>query len=74
MLEDHADRAAGMAKCRFRQGRDVGAVDDDLAGGGLLQPVDEADQGGLARARAADHAEDRALGHGEIDILERRYG
>ena len=74
MLEDHADGAAGVAKGRLGKGRDVGAVDDHLAGGGLFQAVDQADQGRLAGARAADHAQDRALGHGEIDILQRRHG
>ena len=74
MLEDHADRAARVAQSRLGQGRDVGAVDDDPAGAGLLQAVDEADQGRLAGAGAADHAEDRALRHGEIDVLQRRHG
>ena len=61
-----------MAKGRFRQRRDVRAVHDHLAGGGLLQAVHQADQGGLARARAADDAQNRALRHGEVDLAQGR--
>ncbi len=41
--------------------RDVGAVDDDLAGGGLDQPVEHPHQRRLARARQAHDDEDLAL-------------
>ena len=40
---------------------------------GLLQAVDEADQRRLAGARAADHADDRARRHLEVDTVERRH-
>ncbi len=72
MLEDHPDRAPRVAQRALGQGGDVRAVDDDAARVGLLETVDEADERGLAGARAADHPQHRALRHREVDALDGR--
>ena len=62
LLEDHADGAAltDAAPCGVH-GAQILAVNDHLTGGGPLQQVDAAHQGGLARAAHADDAEDVAV-------------
>ena len=57
----------------------VPAVDDDAAGEGAAgevrhQPVDGAQQRGLAGPGAADHEDQLALGDGEVDVVEHRPG
>jgi hypothetical protein len=49
---------------------DVDALDQDLPGGGLLEPVDAAQQGRLARAGGTDHADHLAVVDVEVDALE----
>ena len=68
-LEHHADALAGMVDVGPRV-EHVDAVHHDAAGGRLLQPVEAAQQGRLARARRADHEHQLALGHLEIDALQ----
>ena len=50
---------------------DVGAVDLDRAGGGLLEPGDHAQGGGLPAARRAEHREELPLGDVEIHLAHR---
>ena len=47
-------------------------VEHDRAGGRLDQPVDAADQGGLARAGRADQRHHLAVGHVEVDAPSAR--
>ena len=72
-LEHHADALARMVDvgradraCRCRRPR--------RAGGRLLQPVEAAQQGRLARARRPDDEHQLALGHLEIDALQDMKG
>src|SRR5215510_7871809 len=48
----------------------VDAVDHDRSGRRLLQAIEAAQQGRLARARRADHEDELALGHAEVDALQ----
>jgi hypothetical protein len=73
MLEDHADGAARLAQRLLIQRSDVEAVDGDLAVGRLFKPVDEADERRLAGAALADHADNGAFGHDEVDIVDRLH-
>jgi hypothetical protein len=69
VLEHHADLAVAERLQLLRAERHhVGALDHDLAGGGLQQPVEVAHQGGLAAARQAHDAEDLTAVHTEADI------
>ena len=54
VLEDHLDLAAQRLELRRRQLREVLALEDDLAGGGLVEPGDQAARGRLAAAGLAD--------------------
>jgi hypothetical protein len=66
LLNDVADAAAqrdGILSC----GRN--AVDEYLARGGIDQPVDHAQQRGLAGAAGADEHAQHAFGYGEADIV-----
>ena len=73
VLEDHADAAAQRHQLGLGQGADIGAVHQHPALGGLLQPVDGAQQAGLARAAAPDDAEDAARRDGQADVLQRMH-
>ncbi len=57
VLEDHPDLLAEAAQALGIEGGDVDAVDLDAPAGGLLQAVDQAQQGALAGAGMADDAE-----------------
>ena len=48
-------------------GRDVVLAEEDLAGGGLLQPGDHPQGGGLAAAGRAEESEERAARHQEVE-------
>ena len=71
MLEDHADPATRGAQVGGRQRRHVLAIDDDPPGIRAFQPIDRADQGRLARARASDHAEHLTGLDRQIDRVQR---
>ena len=66
-LEHHAE----VALMR-RDLRDVLAVDQDAAGGRLLKAGNHPQQRGLAAAGRPEQADERAVGHGEIDMIDRR--
>ena len=68
-LEDEAEPAAD----RDRVDRGVGdhlAVEEDVAVVDLLQQVDAAQQGGLARARGADQRHRLVLGDLQVDAAQ----
>ena len=50
---------------------DVDAVDEDLAGGRLLQPGDQAQRRRLAGAGLAEQHEELAVGDVEVEVLQR---
>ncbi|MNN16576.1 hypothetical protein D3C81_1297200 [compost metagenome] len=60
VLEDHADALAQAAQAGGIEGGGVRAVDQETPAGGLLEAVDQAQQGALAGAGVADDAEDLA--------------
>ena len=64
-LEDHRQAALGR-----RHVDDVDAVDEDLAGGHVLQAGDQAKQRGLAAAGRTDEDDERAVVDLEIDIVD----
>ena len=67
MLEHEADTAGG--------GMGLGRLDPangDAARVRLVQPGDEAQQGGFARARRAKQRQQLALVHGEVHVIEHR--
>lgn len=69
MLKDHADFAANRLDLLEVTGQ-LDAVDDDAPLLMLLQAVQTADGGGLARpGRPAQH-DTLALPHGQVDVLE----
>ncbi|MNO69815.1 hypothetical protein D3C76_606760 [compost metagenome] len=69
VLEDHADLlGAHLAQRPGVQPVDIRAIDQNLAGGGLDQPVDVADEGRLARAGQPHDAEDLAFPDAEVGI------
>src|SRR5438552_6179784 len=68
-LEYHADALPGVVDVGPRV-EHVDAVHHDAAGGRLLQPVEAAQQGRLARARRPDHEHQLTFGHPEIDALQ----
>ena len=75
-LEHDPDPASDPVE-RDAVGGDVLALDDDPASVDGLEPVDAAQERGLARARGADQADDLVLGHDQIDPaqhLERPEG
>ncbi|POM19232.1 hypothetical protein CSX04_00610 [Burkholderia cepacia] len=66
-LEHHVDRAAVR-----RQRREVLAVDEDLAGGGRLEPGEHAQQRRLAAARAAEQREQLVLRDRQVHVVDSR--
>lgn len=76
VLEDHADVAAGGAQrgagtlAAAGDGGQFLAGDGDRAGGGALQEVEAADEGGLAGAALADDAVHLALTDVQIDAVQ----
>ncbi len=69
LLEDHADAAAYGVDVDVGVGH-LGAADEDLALGGLLQQVDAAQQGRLAGTGGADDADDLALADLQVDAAQ----
>src|SRR5690606_40937072 len=69
LLEHHADLAPHLGDLAHVVGQ-LGAVDDDAAAVVLLEPVDAADEGRLARARGPDHHDDLLAADGEVDALQ----
>ena len=57
VLEDHPDALAETAQAFGVEGGDVFALDQDAAAAGLLEAVDQAQQGALAGTGMADQAE-----------------
>ena len=71
LLVDHGDsQRAGLDG---RVGRNLLAVEDDLAGGGLVHAGEYVHQRGLARAVFAHDGVDLALAHVKVHIVERLY-
>ena len=68
-LEDHAD----VPPVR-RRPRQVDAVDDDRAGGRLVEPCDEPQRRRLAAAGRAEQRDELALLELEVDAVERGHG
>ena len=64
-LEHHRQAALGR-----RRVDDIGPVDQDLAAGGVLQPGDETQQRRLSTAGRSDEHDERAVGDGEVDVLD----
>lgn len=70
VLVDHADAHAGPAQLPLRQRGQLLPVDRDGARGGLFEQVDAAQQGALARAALAEHAEDLSFADMEVHAVE----
>ncbi len=71
VLEDHADLPAQHAQALGIECGDILAIDQQAAAGGLLQSIDQADQGGFARTGMADDAEHFAGLDGQVQRLQR---
>jgi len=69
LLEHHADLAPHRVGVALR-GREVDAVDHDAPFLHRLEPVDAADQGGLARSRGAAHHDPLAGLHVQVDVAQ----
>jgi hypothetical protein len=70
-LEHHAHIAAAQfEQFGIADGGDVAAIDNDLAGARLDQPVEQAHEGGLAGARQPHDDENLALADGKIGITD----
>jgi hypothetical protein len=63
-LEDDRPVEAGTA--------DLAAADEHVAVGGGLEPGEDVEYGRLAAARMSDEADELALLHAEMDVLEHR--
>ena len=70
-LEHHADTAACSAQRGTRQGRQVEAVDDNVAIGGLLQGRQTPDERGLTGTGAADDPVDRTAINVQVHPIKR---
>src|SRR3990170_5233674 len=70
MLEYHAESAADTAHLIRRGSSDVLAVPEDLALRGLDQPIDAAQQGGLAGTAQADDRQQLPVWHLKADSVE----
>ncbi len=70
-LEDEADVvAAVLGETLPVEGGYVAAVEKYLAGGGAIHAAEEIEEGGLARARGAEHDDEFPLFEGEGDVFE----
>ena len=61
MLEDHSDRAANAAQCRFGKRSEIASVDDDAALGRSIEQVNASHKRAFASTRPPDDAEDLAV-------------
>ncbi len=66
------DHAQALAVGGEVVGADVHAVDQDGAGGGVVEAGDEFDEGGLARAGFAHQGDGFAWGHVQGDVVQGR--
>ena len=70
-LVDHADLGvAHLGKLALAHLRDVNPINQHLAGRGIIQSGDDAEQGGFARARGANHGDKLAMIDAHGDALE----
>src|SRR5690242_19479452 len=69
VLEDHADLAAYLVDLLQVVG-EFDAVDDDAAGLVLLETVDAADHGGLARARGPGDDDALTAVDAQVDVAQ----
>ncbi len=72
-LEHHADAPARAVDVGAPV-EHVDAIDHDRARGGLLQSVEAAQERRLARPGRADHEDELALGHDEVDATQHVQG
>ena len=70
LLKDHADGTALLDELLGGHNAQVLAVNDHLTGGGTLQQVDAAHQGGLTRAAHAHDAVDVTIVDGDVHIMQ----
>ena len=71
VLEDHSDFArADKAQGGVAHRADILALNQDLSGGGLYEPVDVADEGGLAGAGKPHNAKDFAALHDKGGVAD----
>jgi hypothetical protein len=70
LLEDHGAARPPGAQRPAAQGRDVGVAEQNAAGGGFAQAVDHAQQGRLAGAGPADHADHLADGNSQSCVVD----
>ncbi len=70
LLKDHADLTADGSDVADIMG-EFNAIHDDLTALVLLQPINGADEGGLAGAGRAENDDDLPLLHGHVDALQR---
>jgi hypothetical protein len=69
-LEDEAELApAQRGQGVLAHRGDLFAVDVDAAGGRRVEPGDEAEQSGLARARRADDGDELPVGDGQVELV-----
>ena len=67
-----ADVAPEVAQRQRVKAQNRLAIHDDVAAGGPLQQIDQANQGGLARTGMANDAEDLALDDRQVDAIQGR--
>ena len=70
-LEDEADLGAAHF-CAFGVGEfgEVGAVDEDGAGGGVGEAAEDVEEGGFSGAGGADDGDELAGFDGEVDVAK----
>ena len=70
-LEDKADLgAAHFGALGVGEFGEVGAIDEDRAGGGVGETAQDVEEGGLSRTGGADDGDELAGGDGEVDVAE----
>lgn len=70
-LPDEADVAvAEIGEVAVREGGEVGAVEEDPAGGGAVEAAEEVEEGGFAGTGGADKCDTFAAADGEVEITE----
>ena len=74
MLEDHADLLPQLAQPGTTQTGDRTIFNQYLPGGRDLQQIEDPQQRALARAGAADDAEDLATGDGQVNLTQGEEG
>jgi hypothetical protein len=69
ILENHLKTAPAPSQVGTVQWRDVFALENDLAGGGIEETDDRAAEGGLAAAAFADETERLSRGDAQADVV-----